>query len=459
MSKLDRFLVSKGLLASFPYLSALCLDRNLSDHRPILMRESSIDYVPTPFRFFHFWFNLDDFDKMVEDTWKRLATVDSNGMTNLKKKHQALKIVIKQWTKNSKKSSYKAKISIQSKLFVIDKILDQGGSNEEIFMVDLCDENTKFFHDIHNSIRSQLAIRGILVDGELSLEQQADLQRNVFNEEIKSAVWDYGTKKSHGLDRLSFEFFRRYLKLLEHDIVVAIKEFFFFRYFSPGCNSSFIALISKIHDAKVVKDYHPISLIGSLYKIIPKILANRLSFVISGLISDVQSAFVPTSKFLTVHLFLMNFFRGASVRSLKLWSLKSSSKRHSTLYEEVDAATTTIGCLIFTTPFVHLEVKVGGTVLRTKGINLLDLIRKKVGKGINTLFWEDPWLDDLALKHKFSRLYALDNYKQITIVEKINHAFMVDTFRRPPRGGAEEEQLGLLLSRMDGLILTNILDR
>ncbi|GKE15923.1 hypothetical protein Tco_1423500, partial [Tanacetum coccineum] len=99
------------------------------------------------------------------------------------------------------------------------------------------------------------------------------------------------------------------------------------------------------------------------------------------------------------------------------------------------------------------------TVLRTKGINLLDLIRKKMGKGLNTLFWENPWLDDLALKHKFLRLYALENYKQITVVEKIDHASMVDTFRRPPRGGAEEEQLGFLLSCMDGLILTNILDR
>ncbi|GJZ17045.1 hypothetical protein Tco_0553168 [Tanacetum coccineum] len=98
------------------------------------------------------------------------------------------------------------------------------------------------------------------------------------------------------------------------------------------------------------------------------------------------------------------------------------------------------------------------TVLRTKDINLLDLIRKKVGNRLNTLFWEDRWLDDLALKHKFLRLYALDNHKQITVVEKINYASMVDTFRRTPRGGAEEEQLGFLLSRMDGLILTNIPD-
>ncbi|GJZ43502.1 hypothetical protein Tco_0590757 [Tanacetum coccineum] len=47
----------------------------------------------------------------------------------------------------------------------------------------------------------------------------------------------------------------------------------------------------------------------------------------------------------------------------------------------------------------------------------------------------------------------------MTVVEKINHASMVDSFRRPPKGDAEEEQLGFLLSCMDGLILTNILDR
>ncbi|GJT07173.1 RNA-directed DNA polymerase, eukaryota [Tanacetum coccineum] len=37
MSKLDRFIVSKGLLALLIYLSALCLDRNLLDHHPIMV--------------------------------------------------------------------------------------------------------------------------------------------------------------------------------------------------------------------------------------------------------------------------------------------------------------------------------------------------------------------------------------------------------------------------------------
>ncbi|GKB30917.1 RNA-directed DNA polymerase, eukaryota, reverse transcriptase zinc-binding domain protein, partial [Tanacetum coccineum] len=39
MSKLDRFLVSEGILSLFPSITAICLDRHLSDHRPILLRE------------------------------------------------------------------------------------------------------------------------------------------------------------------------------------------------------------------------------------------------------------------------------------------------------------------------------------------------------------------------------------------------------------------------------------
>nr|GEW36604.1 RNA-directed DNA polymerase, eukaryota, nucleotide-binding alpha-beta plait domain protein [Tanacetum cinerariifolium] len=55
MSKLDRFLISDGLLAYFPSLSFTCLDKYLSDHRPILLRETNVDYGPYPFRFFNSW--------------------------------------------------------------------------------------------------------------------------------------------------------------------------------------------------------------------------------------------------------------------------------------------------------------------------------------------------------------------------------------------------------------------
>nr|GFB54098.1 cysteine-rich receptor-like protein kinase [Tanacetum cinerariifolium] len=68
--------------------------------------------------------------------------------------------------------------------------------------------------------------------------------------------------------------------------------------FLKGGNSSFIALIPKMQDAKVVKDYRPISLIGSLYKFIAKILANRLVGVLGELVNEVQSAFIVNRQIL-----------------------------------------------------------------------------------------------------------------------------------------------------------------
>nr|GEW40389.1 RNA-directed DNA polymerase, eukaryota [Tanacetum cinerariifolium] len=51
-----------------------------------------------------------------------------------------------------------------------------------------------------------------------------------------------------------------------------------------GGNSCFIVLIPKAQDAKLVKDFRPITLIGSLYKIIAKILANRLVVVLGDIV-------------------------------------------------------------------------------------------------------------------------------------------------------------------------------
>ncbi|GJS93080.1 RNA-directed DNA polymerase, eukaryota [Tanacetum coccineum] len=65
MSKLDRFLLSNGLLSFFPHLSAVCLDRHLSDHMPILLKEVHSDFGPTPFRFFHSWLDLPGFDELM----------------------------------------------------------------------------------------------------------------------------------------------------------------------------------------------------------------------------------------------------------------------------------------------------------------------------------------------------------------------------------------------------------
>ncbi|GJS76678.1 RNA-directed DNA polymerase, eukaryota [Tanacetum coccineum] len=341
----------------------VCLDKHLSDHRPILLREVVSDYGPIPFRMYHSWFNLQGFDYMVRETWSDIDLNDNNMMVRFKKKLQILKKEIRVWVCDYKKKQSVRTLDLRSKLRNIDRIFDQGGVTNDLLLsrLDILkqlqdiqsseshdfiqkakiqwavegDENSKFFHGIINRKRANLAIKGVMVDGVwvddpvcvkeefrshfanrfrasvnhhcklnfifpncLSPDQVGDLERLVTKDEVRTAVWGCGENKSLGPDGYTFEFFRNLWDIIGSDLFEVVEWFFVYCPFTRGCNSSFVALISKTHDPKFVSDYRPISLIGSLYKVITKILANRLSFVISDLISDVQTAFLPNRQIL-----------------------------------------------------------------------------------------------------------------------------------------------------------------
>ncbi|GKC23256.1 hypothetical protein Tco_1025406 [Tanacetum coccineum] len=150
MSKLDRFLVSEGFLSLFPHISALCLDKNLSDHRPILLREMVTDYGATPFRLYHSWFSFHGFDDMVRTAWNSFVLEDSNGMVRFKKKLQMLKKEIRSWVAVHKRKQSGRLIDIQEKLSGIDHILDQGGVSDEILLSRM--ELTKQMQDIKSTV-------------------------------------------------------------------------------------------------------------------------------------------------------------------------------------------------------------------------------------------------------------------------------------------------------------------
>ena len=67
---------------------------------------------------------------------------------------------------------------------------------------------------------------------------------------------------------------------------------------AKGINSTFIALIPKVDSPHSMNDFRPISLVGCMYKILAKVLANRLRSVIGTVISDAQSAFIKNRQIL-----------------------------------------------------------------------------------------------------------------------------------------------------------------
>jgi hypothetical protein len=67
---------------------------------------------------------------------------------------------------------------------------------------------------------------------------------------------------------------------------------------TKGLNATFIALITKVDSPQRLNDFRPISLVGSLYKILAKVLANRLRLVIGSVISESQTTLVKDRQIL-----------------------------------------------------------------------------------------------------------------------------------------------------------------
>ena len=89
--------------------------------------------------------------------------------------------------------------------------------------------------------------------------------------EILSVVRDLEGDKAPGLDDFSMAFFHRCWRVVERDVLAVFEEFYQHCKFEKSLNATFIALVPKKNDASNIRDFKPISLVGSLYKILAKV--------------------------------------------------------------------------------------------------------------------------------------------------------------------------------------------
>jgi hypothetical protein len=87
-------------------------------------------------------------------------------------------------------------------------------------------------------------------------------------------------------------FFHKCWEVVGDDVMNFFEEFHTHCKFEKSLNATFIALIPKKRDALNIRDFRPISLVGSMYKLLSKVLANRIRLVMDSLISSSQNAFV-----------------------------------------------------------------------------------------------------------------------------------------------------------------------
>ena len=117
-------------------------------------------------------------------------------------------------------------------------------------------------------------------------------------EELKAEIWDCENFKCPEPDDVSFGFIKKFWDILKVDLMCFLHEFHRNGRLSKGINSTFIALIPKVDNPQCLNEFRPISLVGSMYKILAKVLPNRLRLVIGSVVSDSQSAFIKGRQIL-----------------------------------------------------------------------------------------------------------------------------------------------------------------
>ncbi len=98
--------------------------------------------------------------------------------------------------------------------------------------------------------------------------------------------------KAPGPDGYTMAFFQGCWATIKDDVMAIFYDFHTHGSLVRSVNATFLALIPKKPGAVECKDFCPISLVSGVYKMIAKVLANRLKVVLKKVVSDSQNAFV-----------------------------------------------------------------------------------------------------------------------------------------------------------------------
>ena len=124
-------------------------------------------------------------------------------------------------------------------------------------------------------------------------QQQKDLlECPVTDYEIEKAIHQLSPHKAPGPDGIPTLFYREFWSIAKQDILNSTHAFFHSGSLLKSLNQTFLTLIPKVQFPDDVSQFRPISLCNVVYKIISKIMVERLKPLMDKLITPYQNAFI-----------------------------------------------------------------------------------------------------------------------------------------------------------------------
>ena len=137
-------------------------------------------------------------------------------------------------------------------------------------------------------------------------------------------VWTMESDKAPGPDGLPFHFYKVSWTIIKNDLFRMVKAFQQKAKVGGSTNSTFLALIPKEVNPASFNRFKPISLCNASYKILSKLLANRIKPLLDKLISLDQGSFIKgrhiLDKVILVHESMHSSFQRKEQGMLIKWT-------------------------------------------------------------------------------------------------------------------------------------------
>lgn len=179
------------------------------------------------------------------------------------------------------------------------KIIDSLRLNDGTITTDqklILDEEVKFYKELYKEELTDQTAQNILldnIDNTLTDTDRDSCEGHITLDEAETAVQAFKCDKSPGSDGLTAEFYRCFWKTIGQDFVEIANFAFDNGRLSTTQRRGIISLIFKKGDKLDLKNWRPISLLNIDYKIITKILTNRIKKVLPSIIHPDQTSSVP----------------------------------------------------------------------------------------------------------------------------------------------------------------------
>jgi hypothetical protein len=130
----------------------------------------------------------------------------------------------------------------------------------------------------------------------ISEHDNTQLVKEISEEEIIKAVWEMDPDKAPGPDGFPIRFYRHFWAIIKRDLKKMLNYTLQKQKLGGATNSTFLALIPKETNPSNFSHFRPISLCNSSYKILTKIIGNRLKPFLSKLITENQGGFLKNKQ-------------------------------------------------------------------------------------------------------------------------------------------------------------------